>query len=448
MDTWDDTTTLYITVYEGESDQGAINGKGILRIEAGDFAIQMQTMEVLRAKDRKQQMEVMREVGMFFGGTLFETYGPIAAKPNRIDASRPVMRKKRPLRMKAPELYWVKTSDGTMVRLTRYGGGGKGPVMMSPGFGVSTLSFSTDTIDTNLPEYLYAHGYDVWLFDYRASPELASAATGFTLDDIARKDYPAAVQRVREVTGAETVQMIAHCIGSMTFLMAMMAGLEGVRSAICSQLGLFPVTSTVNEVKAGLTLGHFLTALGETTVNTNLGLKDWRTKLAEAVIQMFPRQELCTSSVCHQVRLIYGESYKHEQLNQATHDALHEMFGVANLETFKHILTTIRKGQVVDKDGKDVYLPQVGRLKIPIALVQGADNQLFLPEGTRKTLRYLAEKNGARPYVHIQFPNYAHMDLFVGKNAVSDIYPTILLELEKTAQPAATIASGAVGGGN
>ena len=172
-------------------------------------------------------------------------------------------------------------------------------MIMSPGFRVSTLSFSTDTIDTNLPEYLYAYGYDIWLLDYRASPDLKSAATLFSLDDIAQRDYPAAVERVRAETGADTVQVIAHCIGSMTFLMSMLSGLQGVRSAVCSQLGLFPVTSTANEIKTGLRMGHFLAALGETSVDMNLPLEDWRNKLAEIVAEWGPREELCQSSVCH-----------------------------------------------------------------------------------------------------------------------------------------------------
>ena len=121
---------------------------------------------------------------------------------------------------------------------------------------------STDTVDTNLPEYLYANGYDVWLFDYRASPDLPSASTLFSLDDIAQKDYPAAIAKVREISGAPTVQMMVHCVGSMTFLMSMMSGLEGVRQAVCSQLGLFPVTSTMNQVKAGMHAAGFLLALG------------------------------------------------------------------------------------------------------------------------------------------------------------------------------------------
>jgi cholesterol oxidase len=430
-DVWKDTTTLFITVYDGDSEAAAVLGKGILEIKPQDFAIQLQTMQVTNVENPQKRMEWTAKFGQYFAGVLFDTYGGVVVKQNRIDPTKPPKRKKRPLRMEAPEVYWIKTDDDVKVRLTRYAGGTKGPVVLSPGFGVSTMSFSTDTIETNLPEYLYANGYDVWLFDYRASPDLSSAATMFSLDDIAQKDYPAAVAKVLEVTKADSVQMLVHCIGSMTFLMAKMAGLQGVRSAICSQLGIFPVTSTVNEVKAGLHVAGFLQALGQTTVDTNLAVNDWRNKLAAAVIQMFPRKELCKSSVCHQVRLIFGESYKHDQLNAATHDALYEMFGVANIRTFKHILLTIEKKHVVDEHGNDIYMPHVDLLNFPICFIQGAENGLFLPEGTRKTFHHLCDTNGPRNYIHIMMPNYAHMDLFVGRNAVEEVYPTLHLELEK-----------------
>jgi cholesterol oxidase len=430
-DGWNDTTTLFVTIHDGDTQTGPVLGKGVLKILPQDFAIQLQTMQVFNVDNDQQRLQWLARVGQFFTGALFEIYGGVVVKANRIDPTRPSMRKKRPLRMNAPEIHYPVTSDNVQLRLTRYSGGTKGPVMMSPGFGVSTMSFSTDTIDTNLPEYLYANGYDVWLFDYRASPDLPSAATPFSLDDIATRDYPAAVAKVREVTGAESVQMVAHCVGSMTFLMAMMAGLQGVRSAICSQLGLYPATSTMNEVKAGMQAAGFLLALGQQTVDTNLAPEDWRNLLAGVVVRMFPPKELCSSSVCHQVRIIYGESYKHDQLNAATHDALYEMFGVSNIRTFQHILTTIKKGHVVDEQGNDVYMPNVGRLKIPISFIQGADNQLFLPSGTHKTFRHLCEKNGPRDYSLITFPNYAHMDCFVGKTAVRDIYPTLAGELDR-----------------
>ncbi len=430
-DAWTDTTTLFVTIYEGDSTSSPVFGKGILTIQPQDFAVQLQTMQVLNVDDDQQRLQWLARVGQFFTGVLFDTYGGVMAKPNLIDPTKPPLRKKRPLRTNAPEIYYPVTSDKVTLRLTRYCGGKKGPVVLSPGFGVSTASFSTDTVDTNLPEYLYANGYDVWLFDYRASPDLPSASTLFSLDDIAQKDYPAAIAKVREISGAPTVQMMVHCVGSMTFLMSMMSGLEGVRQAVCSQLGLFPVTSTMNQVKAGMHAAGFLLALGQKTVNTNLPVDDWRNILADVVVQMFPPEELCNSTVCHQVRIIYGESYKHAQLNAATHDAIYEMFGVSNIRTFNHILTTVAKGQVVDEQGNDVYMPNVGKLKIPITFIQGADNQLFLPEGTHKTFQYVSEKNGSDNYMLITFPNYGHMDCFVGKTAATDIYPTICAQLER-----------------
>jgi cholesterol oxidase len=84
-------------------------------------------------------------------------------------------------------------------------------------------------------------------------------------------------------------------------------------------------------------------------------------------------------------------------------------------------------------------------LKIPITFVQGADNQLFLPEGSRKTFKHLSEKNGPENYLYMLFPRYAHMDLFVGKTAATDVYPNLLLELEKFPMAAAATTAG---GGN
>src|SRR4030095_1166815 len=132
-------------------------------------------------------------------------------------------RTKRPLKMSPPEVTFFNTDDGVTLRLTRYTGGTKGPVMLAPGFGTPTLAYSIATVATNLPEALSAAGYDVGLFDYRASPDLPSARTQFTLDDIATRDYPAAVAAVREATGATSVQVMAHCIGSQAVLVAVKA---------------------------------------------------------------------------------------------------------------------------------------------------------------------------------------------------------------------------------
>src|SRR5262249_48823069 len=123
-------------------------------------------------------------------------------------------------------------------------------------------------------------------------------------------------------------------------------------------------------------------------------------------------------------------SYKHAQLNEATHAAIHEMFGVASATAFEHLSLIIEKKYVVDHTGKDVYMPYLDRLAFPILFIAGADNHEFYPETSEHTYRVLCERNGSGFYRRIVFPGYAHMDCFVGKTASSDIFPALADHLE------------------
>ncbi|MFN6572651.1 alpha/beta hydrolase [Dendronalium sp. ChiSLP03b] len=431
FDIWADTTTLYITVHDGDSPNSPVLGQGIIKILPTDFLHQLSTLEVTNTTNLQQKIEETARFGSFFAGVLFNVYGGIFA-PSKIFNPDAPPRQKRPLRMSAPEVYFFKTTDGVQLRLIRYQGGTKGPVMLAPGFGTSTLAFSIDTVETNLPEFLYAHGYDVWLFDYRASADLPSATTQFSADEIALYDWPAAVKQVRAITESETVQVVGHCVGSMSFLMAMLAGLQGVRSAVCSQLTTHPRAATLNEIRAGLRLASFLTVLGVDTLDPDFDTHaDWQDKLYDTVLRLYPTKEPYNNPVDRRILFMYGEVYKIAQLNEATHDAVHEIFGPANMTFFRHISLILREGHIVNKDGKDVYLPHLERLAIPIALLHGADNAFFLPEGSAITYKLLCEKNGGDLYVRHVIPDYAHMDCFMGKNAARDIFPTILAELDK-----------------
>src|SRR5690606_42154628 len=109
-------------------------------------------------------------------------------------------------------------------------------------------------------------GYDVWLFADRACIALPSARTQFTLDEIATVDWPTAVAEVRRVTGADSVQAVGHCVGSVSLLMALGAGLADVRSAVCMQFPLHPVTSYLNQIKVAARVDRLFAALGLHTV--------------------------------------------------------------------------------------------------------------------------------------------------------------------------------------
>jgi cholesterol oxidase len=436
IDLWHDTTTLYITIYDGDSNQSPVLGKGILHIHPMDFMKQMTTMQVTHATSLEERLKGMAEFGRFFAGVLFETYGGIFAKPTVFNPDAPP-RKKRPLRVGAPEVHAFQTSDHVSLRLTRYQGGSKGPVILSHGLGVSSLIFAIDTIETNLLEYLYAHGYDVWLLDYRASIALPASAMQSTADDVATKDYPAAVATVRNLTGAQDVQMVVHCYGSTTFFMAMLAGLPGVRSAVCSQIATHIVAPAPTKLKSGLHLPSFMDVLGIKSLTAYVDTTaNWAERLYDKAVGLYALAEAqgrCNSPVCHRITFMYASLYEHETLNEATHEALHEMFGIATISAFEHLALMVRKGHIVAADGADVYLPHLERLAIPITFIHGAENECFLPESTEITYNLLREKNGKDLYARHVIPQYGHIDCIYGKNTVTDVYPFILNHLDATA---------------
>src|SRR5512146_2558292 len=141
------------------------------------------------------------------------------------------------MNLPAVENYTTATPDGVELRLARYRGGSKGPVIVVHGAGVWSGMFLLPTVDEHFIQYLVNNGYDAWLLDWRASIRLPLRQ--FTLDQAAQNDFPAAIAFIRERTRADSVQAVVHCAGASAFFMALAAGyLPDVRCVSCSQIAL------------------------------------------------------------------------------------------------------------------------------------------------------------------------------------------------------------------
>ena len=340
-------------------------------------------------------------------------------------------RRRRELRLGEPEVHAFRTADGVELRLTRYRAGTKGPVILAPGFGTSIQAYTMDTVETNFPEFLAEQGYDIWLLDYRSSPALEASKLNHTVDEIARYDWPAAVATVREATGADSVQVNAHCVGSMSFQMALLSGLEGVRSGVCSCLGVFPEGPGLNKWKARLHVGPALSKVGILRMSTDFNSNQIDDRLLDAAMHLYPTKEKCDNPVCRRIEFLYGDVYDHDQLNDETHWAMHEWFGRASITALSHIGRMLLANRVVDKDGNDAYLPHAERMKLPLTWLHGEHNNLFRPEGARKTYEFLSARNGAEDYRLLMVKDYAHMDLWIGENSARDVFPLALAELDR-----------------
>lgn len=367
------------------------------------------------------------------------------------DHPEPPLRERRQLAAGDPEVRPFAAADGVELRLTRFRGGEKGPLLLTHGLGVSSSIFTTDTIRPNLLEFLYAAGYDVWLLDYRASIDLPASETSYDADAIARLDYPAAVAEIRAATGAESLQAVVHCFGSTTFFMAMLAGLEGVRSAVASQVATHMPVPRLTRLKAGLRVPWLLEHAGVRSMTARAGDEGrlleriYRSVLAR---QPLEAEERCDSPVCHRITFLYGLLYEHDRLSEETHATLHELFGVAGIRALGHLALMVRHGHLVAADGSEAYLPHVERLRIPIRFVHGAENACYPLRGTELSLAYVARANGPELYSRRVIPGYGHIDCMFGEHAARDVYPHVLEHLEETAhagdrpsRPAAATAS-------
>ena len=275
----------------------------------------------------------------------------------------------------------------------------------------------------------------MWLLDYRSSIELPAATLQASGDDVATKDYPAAVAKVLELTGAKSVQMVVHCWGSTTFFMAMLAGLKGVRSAVASQIATEIRTPLATHLKTGLHLPSFLKDVGIETLTAYVDNHEALVaKIYDEGLKLYPLEltNRCTNATCHRISFMYAPLYEHANLNEATHNSLHEMFGVANMKAFMHLARLTNTGHLVDFNGGDVYLPHLDRLAIPITFIHGEQNECFLPASTEITMNDLAKANGSSLYKRHVIPGYGHIDCIFGKNAAKDVYPFVLEHLEAT----------------
>jgi cholesterol oxidase len=356
---------------------------------------------------------------------MVDVYGGIFARSAAFDPEAPP-RKKRELRADEPSIEQLPTADGAQIRLTRYLGEGN-PVLLAHGLGCSSGVFTADTVETDLVEYLASYGFDVWTLDWRGSFELPTALGDWTLDDVAEHDWPAAVARVREVTGADRVAVVGDGVGAVTMLGALLLGLDGVGSATALGAGLYLTAPRARRRRRGL----------DGTLSLDRGDR-FSGRLADRLLRLGPMQkeERCSSPVCRRATSVYGHLFEHDQLNHLTHETLHEQLSLPSRTAMEHLRLAAKRGHLVTADGSERYLPALGRLTVPLAFVHGAEDETFRPDGTHATVAALREAGVAPELVTLDLvPNYGHLDLLIGKNADRDVFPLLLARLERTGTP-------------
>jgi cholesterol oxidase len=329
-----------------------------------------------------------------------------------------------------PRIFSLVTADGVELRLVRLCGGSRGPLILAAGYAMSTRVFTLDTVDTNLARYLCGMGFDVWLLSWRSSPDVAASTGRFTLDDVARLDWPAAVGFVREHTAAAQVDCVVHCIGSQTLLMSMALGqLDGqIRSAVCLQVGLYYDMPPIRRLMSRLRLPRILDMTGLRYLDASATVHNGGAyRVLDALLRLYPvsAKERCANHTCRRAAFMWGELLNHANINDATHDRMGLLLGNASIRPFVQMASSTLAGRIVSATGEDSYLAAPERLRMPITFIHGGDNATVGLGSTASTHDLLCAANGADLYRRHVVAGYGHLDCLIGDNAARDVFGLI-----------------------
>lgn len=353
----------------------------------------------------------------------------LALEGTAVPVFAPLFGVRRTLACAPPVRLAFTAGDGADLLMHHIAGGSKGPVILAPGTGMTGLSFLTDTTDQSFAEYLAAEGFDVWLFDWRTSPLLAAHTRGYTFDDVARYDWPAAIAYVREATGADQVSVLAHCLSSPCLMLALLRGYvdrDHIKAFVPSQVGLHLRMNRANRVKVGLHVDRLLPG-GRMVHQAQHTPREGVWDLAIGVLAAtWPKSYTCANPACHRHSATYGDIVFHPRINEATHAIMGDLVPEVN--------STFLKGIAPDSRAADIMTAadraHLARLDLPMLLISGSENQMFIPEATQRTWRLLHDALGEN-IQRVVFDGFGHLDCYLSADARKPIWETLARFLDR-----------------
>lgn len=341
-----------------------------------------------------------------------------------ITSFAPLFGARRALELPPIEIIDITAADGTALRLHHVPGKNRGPILLAPGTSMTGLSFCIDTVRCNLAEYLHREGFDVWLFDWRTSPNLEAHRHPYTLDQVAQFDWPAAIAAVRERTSNASVGVLAHCLSAPALVLSIIRGYvpkTHLSSAILSQVAFDFDLPVIGRLKADL----HLDALFPEQQMIHFKPREVTTNRADLAITglaaVVPKSYMCLNISCHRQSAVFGDLLHHGRINDETHALAGELIPDVTAGFLLDVAEKSRASSILTTEDQHHF----DRLAFPICLISGEKNNTFKPESTERSYARLVQENGSSFYRRHVIPDYGHLDCLIGEQASEHVYPLL-----------------------
>lgn len=312
------------------------------------------------------------------------------------------------------ERHAARTPDGWNLALYRYRAVGVArsvPIICSHGMAGSHFIFDLHP-DYSLARYLSRQGFDAWLVDLRGRGDSWPAGgpnpvLQWSFDDFAERDLPAAVARVREITGCADVFWIGmEMSGQALYAASILGTATHVRAAVtCGSPVLTPPTALVPGV----------TSAPKTRRNGRVPFRGGA-RLAGPVLAYGGFRVLESSfRACNTDPIVVSRYFRNGIPDEAT-DLVDQFAG------------WIRDGSMRNRAGSMVYSEQLADVRLPLLVLAAARDLQRPPEAVRAAFDAFgsSDKTFVRAGIADGFSvDFGHDDLLAGVAAPAEVFPRI-----------------------
>ena len=437
---WSDISTYYFSIHQvgtkGAKPTGAI---GILEMKPKELAKQFSTYRTSGPSHWLRSNAVCR-----FNELLYRRFGEKLQK--QLHQSEPEMWQRHRIpcnsnegvRNAKHEVYPFSTEDGLGLTLNRfYRKESKDIIFLMHGLTTSTDMFIMPE-HYNVVQFFIDQGYEVWSLDWRGSRRFPYnlQVHRYSIDHVGLYDVPAALKTIRLTAGPNVaIHAVAHCVGGIALTTAMAAGKAvGLKSIIINSASLTPTVHPMSKAKIFFAPDVLEYLLRFNYISPDFAhYSNWTPgKLLSRFVSL--AHDECDDPSCHMVSFMWGwgspAAFVHRNISSTTHDRLSDLFGGTTVHYYRHIRKMIMAGEAVPYEAHpDLpmnYLSTLGAMKLPpIFLCSGSENKIF-PGSNLQSYKKLKSISPSAPISYKEFQGYGHQDIFIGRAAHQDIFPSFL----------------------